>query len=249
MLNALLLAFSTLTLLPVSPKDWKEGDVRLSVAFYPLVGAGLGGLLALLFKIHLAHDLKIILILLLWVLATAAFHLDGLSDCLDGFFGGKDPDDRRRIMKDPTIGAYGVTGIALTLTFKIMLLSHLLTEGDYWRPLILIPLAARWGVTLACTIFQAPPGDKGLGSQVIGLESSYFAASTILSLAGGWALLQAPSLEYFLAAGSVAVGVGFLSKSRIQGLTGDGMGAIIEISEVVLIFLACAILSKGFLGL
>jgi adenosylcobinamide-GDP ribazoletransferase len=248
MLNALRIAFSTLTLLPVSPKNWKEGDIRLSVAFYPLVGALLGGLLALLSRIQIAHDLRTILVLLVWVLMTGAFHLDGLSDCLDGFFGGKDPGDRRRIMKDPTIGAYGVTGIALTLLFKMSLTSHLLSEAGDWKYLVLIPLTARWGVILACTLFQAPPGDKGLGSQVLGLVPAYFAASTLLSLAAGWWLLQAPSLEFFPGAGLVAVGIGFLSRSRIEGLTGDGMGTIIEVSEVVLLFLACATLSKGFLG-
>ena len=247
MLNALRIALSTLTLLPVSPKKWEPSEVKLSVAFYPLVGALLGGLLALIGHLHLAHDLKTILLLLVWVLMTGAFHLDGLSDCLDGFFGGKDPDDRRRIMKEPSVGAYGVTGIVLALIFKAALLSHLLADGENWRTLVLIPLAARWGVTLACTIFQAPPGDKGLGSQVLGLPSYCFAISTLLSLTGGWALLQAPSLEIFLAAGLVACGVGFLSRARIQGLTGDGMGAIIELSEVILMFLIILTISKGIL--
>lgn len=249
MLNALRIAFSTLTLLPVSPKDWKGEDIRLSVAFYPLVGAFLGGLLTLISKVQLAHDLRTILVLLVWVLATGAFHLDGLSDCLDGFFGGKGPEDRRRIMKDPAVGAYGVTGIVLTLLFKMSLTSHLLSEAENWKFLVLASLAARWGVTLACALFQSPPGDKGLGSQVLGLVPAFFAASTLLSLAAGWWLLRAPSLEFFLTAGLVAVGIGFLSRSRIEGLTGDGMGAIIEVSEVVLLFLACATLSKGFLGL
>lgn len=247
MLNALRIAFSTLTLLPVSPRDWKDKDVRLSVAFYPLVGAALGGLLALFLKIHIAHDLKTLLVLLTWVLVTGAFHLDGLSDCLDGFFGGKNPEDRRRIMKEPTIGAYGVTGIVLTLLFKMALLGHLLSDGETWKFLILIPLAARWSVTLACTLFAAPPGNKGLGSQVVGLEGYCLAISTLVSLVGGWSLFQARSLEAFLVAGLVALGVGALSRSRIQGLTGDGMGAIIETAEVGLLFLACATLAKGFL--
>lgn len=243
-----LLALSALTLLPLSPKKWEPADLKLSSAFYPLVGALLGGLLALVSKVQMAHDLRTIPVLLIWVLVTGAFHLDGLSDCLDGFFGGKDPEDRRRIMKDPAVGAYGVTGIGLTLLFKMSLTSHLLSEAGDWKLLVLIPLAARWGVTLACTLFQAPPGDKGLGSQVLGSIPAYFAASTLLSLAAGWWLLRAPSLEFFLAAGLVAVGVGFLSRSRIEGLTGDGMGAMIEVSEIVLLFLACATLSKGFLG-
>ena len=247
MLKAFLISFSTLTLLPLSPKEWKTADLKNSVAFYPLVGGSLGGLLALAGKIHLAHELKTPLLLLLWVMITAAFHLDGLADCCDGFFSGKTPEDRRRIMKDPMIGAYGVTGIVLTLLFKFSLLSRLLTEGDNWKWLILIPLAARWAVTLACTVFKAPPGDGGLGSQVVGLAAPWFAASTVLSLVAAIALLNLQGLEVFLLAGLTTLAVGFFSQTRIKGLTGDGMGAIIELSEVLGLFWAVLIHHEGFL--
>lgn len=249
MLKALWIALSTLTPLPVSPKDWKDSELKASVAFYPWVGALLGGFLALAFQIHLAHELKAPLILLLWVLGTAAFHLDGLADCCDGFFGGKTPEQRRRIMKDPSIGAYGVTGIALDLIFKYGLLSRLLADGDGWKWLILIPLAARWSVTLSCAVFKAPPGDSGLGSQVVGLAPAGFAATTLLSLAAGFFLLKIQSLEVFLVAGLAALGVGFLSQSKIKGLTGDGMGATIELGEVASLFLAVLTFHNGFLQL
>ena len=249
MLKAFWIALSTLTPLPVSPKEWKNSDVKASLAFYPLVGALLGGLLALLFQTHLVHELKAVILLLLWVVGTAAFHLDGLADCCDGFFGGKTPEQRRRIMKDPATGSYGVTGIVLDLIFKYGLLVRILAEGDGWKWLLLTPLAARWSVTLSCTLFKAPPGDLGLGSQVVGMPPSWFAASTLVSLAAGFALLKAPSLEVFLATGFVALGVGFLSQSKIKGLTGDGMGATIELSEVAGLFLAALTFHSGFLQL
>lgn len=248
MLNALRLAFSTLTPLPVSPKNWKESDVRLSVAFYPVVGVALGGVLALLSRAHLLHELKAILLLLLWVLGTAAFHLDGLADCCDGFFGGKTPEDRRRIMKDSATGAYGVTAIGLALLFKYSLLSEL-ASGENWKWLMLIPLAARWSVTLSCTLFKAPPGHSGLGSQVMGLSPTCFALSTLLSLAGGLSLLKLQALEVFVIAGLAALVVGFFSQSRIKGLTGDGLGATIELGELVCLFFAVLSVHDGFFQL
>jgi adenosylcobinamide-GDP ribazoletransferase len=244
-----LIAFSTLTLLPVSPKEWKEADVKNSVAFYPLVGGLLGGLLALGSKIHLIHELKAPLLLLLWVVVTAAFHLDGLADCCDGFFGGKTPEERRRIMKDPMIGAYGVTGIVLALLFKFSLLSRLLVEEDAWKWLIFVPLAARWAVTLSCTVFKTPPGDHGLGSHVVGLAAPWFAAATLLSLATGVLLLKLQGLELFFLAGLIALAVGFFSQARIKGLTGDGMGATIELCEVLGLFFVLLIHHEEFLQL
>ena len=248
-MKPLWIALSTLTPLPVSPKDWKGSDVKASVAFYPLVGALLGGLLALASQTHIPHELKAIILLLLWVAGTAAFHLDGLADCCDGFFGGKSPEERRRIMKDPATGSYGVTGIVLDLIFKYSLLLRLLAEGEGWKWLVLIPLAARWSVTLSCAVFKAPPGDSGLGSQVVGMPSSWFAASTLLSLAAGFFLLKVQSLGIFLVAGLVALGLGFLSQSRIKGLTGDGMGATTELSEVAGLFLAVLTLQSSFFHL
>lgn len=247
MLNSLRIALSTLTLLPVSPKTWKGSDVKTSVVFYPLVGALLGGLLALITKIHLAHELKAALLMLLWVVLTAAFHLDGLGDCCDGFFGGKTPEDRRRIMKDPAVGSYGITGIMLALLFKFGFLSMVLSEGEAWKWFILTPLAARWAVTLSCAVFKTPPGDHGLGSEVMGLQTPLFAVATLISLAAAIALLRLQGLSAFLSAGLVALGVGFLSQNKIKGLTGDGLGATIELSEVACLSFAVFTLHNNFL--
>lgn len=248
-MKPLLVALSTLTCLPLSPDQWTDKDLKQSVAFYPLVGALIGGLLVLTDKIPIAHDLKSLLLVLLWVAITAAFHLDGLSDCLDGFFTGITSEERRRVMKDPHIGAFGVTGIALTLLFKYVLLSHLLADGVTWKWFLLIPIAARWSVTLACILFKAPPGDKGLGSQVLGLPAPWFAASTVVTLAIGIGLLKIQGVESILLAAAAALAVGFLSQSRIGGLTGDGMGAIVELSEVSILFTACLTLAKPFFSL
>jgi len=246
MFKALLIAFSTLTPLPVSPKAWKEAELKASVAYYPLVGALLGALLALTAKIHLAHELKTLILLLLWVVGTAAFHLDGLGDCCDGFFGGETPEDRRRIMKDPSVGTYGVAAIVLALLFKYTLLSYFLSAGGGWKWLFLIPLAARWAVTLSCVLFKAPPGSQGLSSQVVGLPLLGFAIPTVLSLAVAISLLKLQGLMGFVLAALIAVGLGYLSKNKIKGLTGDGMGATIELSEAALLFLACLTFSKWF---
>jgi adenosylcobinamide-GDP ribazoletransferase len=248
-MKSLLVAISTLTCLPLSPDQWTDKDLKESVAFYPLVGALMGGLLVLADKISIAHDLKALLLLLLWVAITSAFHLDGLSDCLDGFFGGKTPEERRLIMKDPHIGAFGVTGIALALLFKYILLTHLLSDGESWKQLLFVPLAARWAVTLACTLFKAPAGDKGLGSQVVGLPVPWFAASTVVTLAMGIGLLKIQGMESVLLAAAVALAMGFLSQSRIGGLTGDGMGAIVELGEVSLLFMACLAFARPFFSL
>ena len=241
-MKPLLIALSTLTALPVPTGKWSNKDLKASVIFYPLAGAFIGGLLAVCSKILLSADLQALIILLIWVLITMAFHLDGLGDCLDGWLGGKNPAERQRIMKDAAMGVYGTTGIVLTLLFKYVLLVHLLSQGNAWAWLLAIPVAARWAVTLSCLTASAPLGDKGLGSYVLGLSFPAFALSTGLTLPVflilGWKWLGALTLSAL-----ISFIFSSWSKNRIGGLTGDGMGATIETIEVCLLFLACLSLS------
>jgi adenosylcobinamide-GDP ribazoletransferase len=246
-MNPLWIALSTLTLIPVSVADPKAADLKRSVIFYPLVGALLGFLLFLLHLLPIGHDLQALVILVAWVSLTGAFHLDGLGDCLDGWFGGRDPKERLRIMKTADLGTYGMTGIALTLIAKYVLLDHLLaqdhvdlltsqTRAGLW--LIAIPAAARWAVCFACSIGKPLVGNKGLGSQVLGLSGTGLLLTTLMTLVLIFPLKYA-ILAVFLIAAMISAGVSGFSRLRIGGLTGDGMGAMIELSEVGLLLFAC----------
>lgn len=248
-MNPLRIAFATLTLLPIPVARVSPTDLKRSVVFYPLVGAFLGFSFFLLYLLPLRADLQALVILATWVLMTGAFHLDGLGDCLDGWFGGKDIQDRLRIMKAANLGTYGMTGIALVLLFKYVLLAHLLDKtgqdpftykdpSGFW--LLAVPVAARWGVCLACRFAHAPLGNRGLGSQVLGLSNGGFLAATLLAIPFGISL-KWPFLGVFGIAAAVALGVSALSRSRIGGLTGDGLGAIIEWSEVGILFFSCVV--------
>jgi len=237
-MNPLWIAFSTLTLLPTPSSKPTIEDLKNSVLFYPLVGGVFGGLFILLHRLSIATDLKALLILLVWVTLSGAFHLDGLGDCFDGFFGGKDPQDRQRIMKTADLGTYGMAGIALTLIFKTVLLIHLLGQANiqYW--LLAIPIAARWAVCLSCFLSKPPTGNQGLGSFVIGSSLPIFLAGSALAAAGCFAL-QKYAIGLFLIAAAISFVISRFSQNRIGGLTGDGLGATIELTEVALLFFAC----------
>src|SRR5205807_1735228 len=63
------------------------------------------------------------LVLLAWVLATGALHLDGFLDSCDGLFGAQLPEKRLRIMMDERVGAFAVVGASLLLLIKYLALS------------------------------------------------------------------------------------------------------------------------------
>ena len=66
----------------------------------------------------LPHPAAAALLVCLTVVITGGLHLDGLADTVDGLGGGQDPEERRRIMKDSRVGAFGVLGLILVLLVK-----------------------------------------------------------------------------------------------------------------------------------
>jgi adenosylcobinamide-GDP ribazoletransferase len=231
------LALSTLTCLPVPSHSPRPLQLKRSVIFYPLVGALIGGVLVLALRLPLPIGVQAAVTLALWVALTRALHLDGLGDCLDGWLGGRTPKERRRIMKDPALGAFGAAGIGLVLILKFSLLQTLLGVSDAWRFILAIPVFARLALPFSCWWAPPPKGDKGLGSQVLGIPFLYALYSFLLTLPLAL-LLHWDYLWMALMALAVAAGIAWLSKRLIGGMTGDGLGMTVESAEIALLFLA-----------
>ena len=170
--------------------------------------------------------------LALWIGVTGALHLDGLADVADA--AGAAHKDKARllaVLHDPHVGSFGVVAIALQLIAKLVLL-HALVERDALLAIALIPFAARiaplgWARWL-------PPLHDGLGAR--------FRHAVRLIDLGGWALalvaaalLLSPSLSVLPL---VALLWALWLKRRIGGISGDGHGAGIEISETALLIAA-----------
>jgi adenosylcobinamide-GDP ribazoletransferase len=128
----LLLAVTFLTGLPLPvPGEARDDDLWGSMAWYPLVGAGLGfagfavwlGLSWLLPPLVAAA-----LVIVLLELFTRALHLDGLMDTCDGYFSGAPRERALEIMKDSRSGAMGVFGAITVIVVKIAALGALAAD-------------------------------------------------------------------------------------------------------------------------
>jgi adenosylcobinamide-GDP ribazoletransferase len=231
------IALSTLTLFPAPIKNWTPKDLRTSLVFYPLIGAALGGFLFLNHLWPVPISVQALFALLTWVVLTFGFHLDGLADCLDGWLGGRTPAQKFKIMKDPAIGTYGTTGLLLLLLSKYVFLQLLFLKPDSWLWFLLIPMIARWSVGLAC--FTHPPRSKykGLASAMFGLPLPLFALSCLFLIPGFF-------YQFWTYGAALAFTIGlnflwtFISRRQIGDLTGDGLGALIELTETGLLMIA-----------
>ena len=132
LLNALMLY----SRIPVpAPKEFCKEDTNRAMRHFVFVGWVVGlicGLVYIFLKPIFGTAIGVILALASGILATGAFHEDGFADTLDGFGGGR--RDRQRIldiMKDSHIGTYGVMGLIVLFALKAAALYALLSSKPF----------------------------------------------------------------------------------------------------------------------
>ncbi len=239
---SILMAFRFLTILPVPlPREVPEKGMGQAVAWYPLVGLVLGGLVAgadLLLGLAFPPALRSALAVAAWVALTGALHLDGFMDCCDALLAPRPPEERLQILRDVHAGSFAVAGAVLLLLVKYAALSAL---GGWLRTSVLIgaPVLGRWAMALAVVGYPYARPGPGLGRLVKeGAGRRELAIATVVAAGGvllAWRWLGMIALP--LTAGLVALMARSIM-ARIPGLTGDAYGAINEVVEVAVLVVA-----------
>jgi len=142
---------------------------------------------------------------------------------------------RLEIMKDPRMGAFGVIGLILVLMLKAAALASLNPVSSFG--ILLAASLARWCILPAGLMPLARPSGMGADFEA-GFRRSFIFWGAIIPL--GIAILLGTRGLLSIVAGLGTAGlVLWLAKSRIQGVTGDVFGMIVEIVEsvVLLVFL------------
>ncbi|WP_421919365.1 adenosylcobinamide-GDP ribazoletransferase [Marinifilum sp.] len=121
-LNIFFTGLSFFTRIPF-PKwaDFKKEYQREAIKYFPIAGAIIGGIAALVFylcNVLLPFNLAVILSMIATAMLTGALHEDGFMDVCDGFGGAWTKERILEIMKDSLIGAFGVTGIIFLILTK-----------------------------------------------------------------------------------------------------------------------------------
>lgn len=245
LVRAVLCALSFLTRIPVpAPGELSPRVAGLSVAFFPAVGLLLGAASAgtawlLLDRLGLPpHPVWAVALVGLQALLTGALHLDGLSDVVDGLGGSRGNRDRAlEIMKDPRVGAFGVVALILVLGAKVLTMDEVLRMPGRSAFLLAYPVIARF-VAVLLVVFIPCARSSGMAQtfhQQSGGPGAFLALLTVgvLLWRQGWSTLT--SAEWALGTG---MGVGLYIAARLRGLTGDGYGAAVELSELTFLFIS-----------
>lgn len=231
----LILQFFTRIPLPakgtVNPADFPRG-----VRYFPLAGLVIGILDALVFRLlalGLDRSIAVIGTVLFNICLTGALHLDGLSDTCDGIFSARTRERMLEIMKDSRIGNNGVVAVFFDLALKIALLLQLDINAAV-PALIVVPVISRTTMVVLMLTCLPARSEAGLGSLFIGKvqpQDVVIAAVLCLIFIAGtitWQSLPVIALNLMALGGYRQVVI-----SKIGGMTGDTLGAMNEISEVV----------------
>ena len=252
MADGLRLALTTLTVLRVAgPRQLDRRTAGRAMLLAPLVGVVLA---ALLVPVLLLLDavtagpplLAAALAVALLALLTRGLHLDGLADLADGLGSYRSPEQAREVMKAPDVGALGLAAVVLVLLVQVAALSACVSAGRGGTALALALVTGRLAVTAACRRGVPAASTTGLGALVAGTVAYGLTAALAVVVAALGALAlwleDGPALQAVLAVvGGLAVArlLRRHAVRRLGGVSGDVLGALVEVTTaVVLVVLA-----------
>ena len=232
-------AWHFLTTIPLSRAHHEPtaSELAASVAWYPVVGLLIGGgLVAADLALRLVFEAAVVnaVLLVLLVLLTRGLHQDGLADTLDGLAGGCTPSERLSIMRDPRIGALGATGLFLSLILRYAGLIALPQELRL-PALLCMPAVGRWGMVTVAWISPYARAEGGLAAPFLThLSWRHVAISTLVLAIGLAGCFGAVGASLIVLSGTVVVLVNWRAcRGWFGGITGDTLGAVNEMIEIL----------------
>ena len=174
------------------------------------------------------------------LVATGCLHEDGLADTADGFGGGGERERKLEIMRDSRLGTYGACALVMSLLLRWAAISAIASPIAVAAALIAAHVTARAALP-AFMRFVPPARFDGLsaGAGQPALRSAGLAALLgVLTL--GIALGLSTTMFGLVLATSAGFFMAWLSVRQIGGQTGDVLGALEQIIEVVILLTALA---------
>ncbi len=204
---------------------------------------------------HDTIEIVSVLVIMILIITNKGLHLDGLADTFDALgvssTGNEALDREKRLsaMKDSRIGSIGATGIVFTILIKFVLLNALFLTGPWstvYLLLFIMPVLSKWAMVPAL-YHGASARQDGIGRIFVDhatlkqlVISTILAMVLIVAALCAYSITNSDSATKLLLLSIMLIiiyGFSFMSvkccKKIFGGITGDTLGAISELSEVV----------------
>ena len=263
--DALRLAIGTLTVVRVpAPRRVTPRVAGAAMLIAPAVGVLLGVVAAAVLAVvelvgahrgasPLVDLLGAVLAVGSLALLTRGLHLDGLADTADGL-GVKGADDdlrvrRLAVMRAPDVGAFGVAAVVLVVAVQVVALATCASAGIGTAAAVGAVAVGRSSLSWCCARAVPSARPDGLGAAVAGTVPWLGAAAATGLLLVGVAVLgrvgsagSAAATASLLVASVVGLVVGGLVLRRcvlrFGGITGDVLGAVVEVTTAGVLVVA-----------
>ncbi|WP_026971366.1 adenosylcobinamide-GDP ribazoletransferase [Aliagarivorans marinus] len=208
-----------------------------SARYFTLIGWIVGAIAALTFYVSnllFSSDIALVLSFIVGARVTGGFHEDGLADVCDGFGGGWSKERIMVIMKDSTLGTFGVLGLILITLLKFVSLKEFAAAEI---PAMIIAGHALSRFTAARMLargrYVQEKNQAKAGSAADKLPLSSLLANALMGLSA-FLLFDSPYVMLALIPLLLTEASLFRFFSKwIGGYTGDCAGAVQQVSEVV----------------
>ena len=238
----ILIQFMTRIPIPIKV-EYSEKKLGKSIKFFPLVGLIIGLILYFsnfLITVYLKNifynkAIIAVLIIIIEILAVGIIHIDGLADTFDGLFSYAKKEKMLEIMKDSRIGTNGTVVLILYFITKITIISEIITINPKY--LIIFPIIARLSTSV-----NAGLSDYARKS---GMSNAIISENGIFEVIFSLILTNALVFLIIGTKGGIALFIALLFiilfmlnvRKKIGGITGDTMGASLELTSILVLFL------------
>ena len=187
------------------------------------------------------------LVLATFALGSRALHLDGLADTADGLTASYESERALEIMRRGNTGPAGAAALVLVLLIQVAALGPVLARP--WGPLVAVVLLclARSSLLITCAAGIPAARAAGLGATVAGVIPRPVGAA-VGALVAVIAAMMLPlnarpwwqGVAAVVLAGGAVLGLILRCRSRFGGITGDVLGAGVEVAALSLLVVASA---------
>ncbi len=163
--RSLVIAFAMYSKIPMPKVEWKKENMRFVLCFLPLVGAVLGLLWYLLFRLLIyigaGTTARACLLTALPILLSGGIHVDGYMDTMDARNSWGSREKKLMILEDSHIGAFSVI---MTIVYYLLMLASVSEVNAEYALIAAFGFAYARSLTGTAMVYM--PGNKREGMVV-----------------------------------------------------------------------------------
>lgn len=242
-IKSCIIAFAMYSKIPMPHVEWEEKSMRYAMAFFPLVGAVIGGCMTAWWHVAAVRNYNVLftgaVFAVLPLLISGGIHMDGFLDTMDALGSYRPREEKLDILKDPHAGAFAIISAAAYMVLYTGGMTQLQTQKQVWL-LSLVFVLSRSGSGLSMVTLPKAKKD--------GILYTFSSAADVkvLRFVMVCCLLAAAAAMIWImpfrgSAVCVAAIVCFFWYWRIAvkefgGITGDLSGWFLTVSELVMLY-------------